>query len=91
VQLDLTLYRNQIQNYIYQQPRPDAPVLTVRGAFPLIEYTATDARLQELIFPPRCVQLTHWRINFVTLVLRARNLRTADWLIWMPLTAYRMS
>lgn len=84
VQLDLTLYRNKIQNFIYQQPRPDAPVLTIRGAFPLIEYTATDARLQGLDFSSTLRPLNPLAYTFRYSLLRARNLRTADWLIWMP-------
>lgn len=83
LQLDLTLYRNHIQHYIYQQPRPDDPVQTIRGAFPLIEYTATDALLQgmDLSSALHLGPVTH---NFRLALLRAKNLRTDDWLIWMP-------
>jgi iron complex outermembrane recepter protein len=83
LQLDLTLYRNSIQNYIYQQPKPDAPVQTIRGAFPLVEYNSTDALLQGMDFTStlNLNPITHTlRLS----VLRAENKRIDDWLIWMP-------
>jgi iron complex outermembrane receptor protein len=82
--VDLTLYRNQIQNFIYQQPKPDEPVLTIRGAFPLIVYQATDALLQgadlALTLQP------HAQIAYTSkyALLRARNQSIDDWLIGMP-------
>ncbi len=36
--VDLLLYTNHIGDFIYQQPMPDSPVLTIAGAFPLIQY-----------------------------------------------------
>ena len=42
LQVDLDLYYNHIQNYIYLKPQ-SAPILTVRGAFPFFKYTQTDA------------------------------------------------
>ncbi len=83
-QADLTLYRNNIRNYIYQQPRPDDPVLTIRGAFPLIEYTATDALLQGVDFTSTFRPVASLSHTFRYSLLRAKNLRTNDWLIWMP-------
>jgi iron complex outermembrane recepter protein len=84
VQLELTLYNNHIRNFIYQQPRPDEPVLTIRGAFPLIEYTATDARLQGMDFSSTLRPVTPLAYTFRYSILRASNLDTGDWLIWMP-------
>lgn len=83
-QADLTLYRNSIRNYIYQQPRPDAPVLTIRGAFPLIEYTATDALLQGLDITATVRPIASISLTSRYSLLRARDLRRDDWLVWMP-------
>jgi len=41
--LEVAAYSNQINGFIYLQPR--APVLTIRGAFPAFNYNQTDARL----------------------------------------------
>jgi iron complex outermembrane receptor protein len=41
--LEVSTYRNQIDGFIYLEPR--APVQTIRGAFPAFTYSATRARL----------------------------------------------
>jgi iron complex outermembrane receptor protein len=84
VVIDLTLYRNHIRNFIFQQPRPNEPVLTIRGAFPKLEYLATDALLHGLDLTAT-FQL-HERLAATSRYagLRARNLRLDDWLIGMP-------
>jgi iron complex outermembrane receptor protein len=81
---DVTLYRNDIQDFIYQQPKPDEPVLTIRGAFPKIVYQATDALLQGGDLST-VVQL-HKQVSLSSKysVLRARNKQIDDWLIGMP-------
>lgn len=86
---DLLLYVNTIRDFIYQQPRPDAPVLTIAGAFPQIAFTQTDARLSGFdlttVFSPD--RRFDWQAKFS--VLQARNTTLDDWLILMP--ANRMS
>jgi iron complex outermembrane receptor protein len=84
LQLDINLYRNRIQNFIYQQPRPDDPVLTIRGAFPLIEYTATDALLSGADFTSTLRPMKFLGYTLRYSLLRARDISTDDWLIWMP-------
>jgi iron complex outermembrane receptor protein len=81
---DLSLYRNNIKNFIYQQPKPDEPVLTIRGAFPKIEYESTDALLQGLDFST--VFNLHQRLSLSSKysMLRVRNRNLDDWLIGMP-------
>jgi iron complex outermembrane receptor protein len=81
---DLTLYNNRINDYIYQQPVPDEPVLTIRGAFPKIVYRATDALFQgmdlstKLQFHPRMALASSYAL------LRARDRSRNDWLIGVP-------
>jgi iron complex outermembrane receptor protein len=86
---EVYLYRNNIRDFIFQQPQPDEPVLTIVGAFPLIRYKQTDAMLNGLdvsanylIAPP--LQLTS-RLS----LLRARNRQMNDWLILMPADRWR--
>ena len=81
---DLTLYRNDINNFIYQQPKPDEPVLTIRGAFPKIVYQSTDALLQGIDISTT-VQL-HKQLSLASKysMLRTRNKPMDDWLIGMP-------
>lgn len=81
---DLLGYINRINHFIYQQPQPATPVLTISGAFPLITYRQTDATLRGFdasawIKPVKNIE---WitRYSF----LAARNRTANDWLIWMP-------
>lgn len=81
---DLLLYSNNIRNFIYQQPRPGSPVLTIAGAFPLIEYTQTDAVLSGFDVSASIKPLSSlvWVSKFS--FLHARNKRLNDWVILMP-------
>jgi len=81
---EISVYRNRINNFIYQQPRPNDPVLTIRGAFPLLTYQATDALLQGMDMTLAYQPFDRFRVEGRYSMLRARNLRTGDWLILMP-------
>lgn len=82
--LEVTLYRNDIENFIYQQPKPDEPVLTIRGAFPKIVYQATDALLQGMDVSATIQLFKPVSLASRYALLRARNKRLDDWLIGMP-------
>jgi iron complex outermembrane receptor protein len=81
---ELSLYNNRINNFIYQQPVPDQPVLTVSGAFPLLRYKQNDANLRGLDLSTRWEIIKHvdWEFNYN--LLRAKNIDSSDWLIRMP-------
>lgn len=81
---ELTLYRNDIKNFIYQQPKPDEPVLTIRGAFPKIVYESTDALLQGIDLSTVVALHKQLVLSSKYSMLRARNRLRADWLIGMP-------
>ena len=84
VSFELSLYRNSIQNFIYQRPVPNEPVLTIAGAFPKWVYEQTDAVLQGFDFSST-IQL-HKRVQWINKysLLRAKNVSANDWLIRMP-------
>ena len=84
VVVDVTLYNNRIHNFIYQQPYPDEPVLTIAGAFPKIVYEQADASLQGLDISAvvKPIKQLEWQGKFS--MLRARNTEANDWLILMP-------
>jgi len=81
---DVTFYSNNIRHFIYQQPKPDDPVLTIRGAFPRIEYKATDALLQGIDASASWQFHKQWMLSSKYALLRARNKQINDWLIGMP-------
>ena len=83
-QLDVLLYVNLISNFIYQQPRPNNPVLTIAGAFPLIEYQQTNAQLTgfDISTSVKALPNLNWQTKLSALY--ARNTSINDWLIFMP-------
>ncbi len=81
---DLLLYSNSIRDFIYQQPRPENPVLTIAGAFPLIEYQQTDALLSGFDASASVKPLSNFEWESKLSVLYAKNTSINDWLILMP-------
>jgi len=81
---DLLLYANSIRDFIYQQPRPENPVLTIAGAFPLIEYQQTDALLSGFDASASVKPLSNFEWESKLSFLYARNTSIKDWLILMP-------
>lgn len=81
---DLLVYTNAIRDFIYQQPRPENPVLTIAGAFPLIEYKQTNARLSGLDATATLKTIAAFEWQSKLSVLYARNIAAGDWLILMP-------
>ncbi len=79
----LTIYRNRIGDFIFLEPQ-EQPKLTIRGAFPSFRYTQTDAQLSGIDWN------VDWRLAKAIGVgtggslLRAKDIETDDWLIFMP-------
>ncbi|RYF88519.1 MAG: TonB-dependent receptor, partial [Chitinophagaceae bacterium] len=81
---ELNIFSNHINDFIYQQPKPDDPVLTIAGAFPLLVYQQNDARLQGMDLSTKWSPFKHfdWELSYS--MLRAKNRDSSDWLIRMP-------
>lgn len=81
---DVNIYNNYINNFIYEQPFPDEPVLTIAGAFPKIKYQQTDAVLRgaDISATVAIFKQLYW--NAKLSFLRATNKKINDWLILMP-------
>lgn len=84
VNFDLNVYRNDIKHFIYQQPKPDEPVLTIAGAFPKMLYQQNDVLLQGIDFSSRILVSKQLNWDFKYSMLRAKNTDKNDWLIRMP-------
>ncbi len=78
-----SVYLSRISNYIYLEPLAE-PRLTVRGAFPVFRYTQTDARLAGA--DASLAYQLDGRLTFRSKasLVRARDLRRNDYLIYMP-------
>ena len=81
---DVLLYSNSIKDFIYQQPMPDNPVLTIAGAFPLIEYKQTNAVLNGFDISATAKPVPAIEVISKFSFLKARNKTLNDWLILMP-------
>ncbi len=81
---DVTLYNNAINNFIYQQPKPDDPVLTIAGAFPKIKYQQADALLTGSDIALSYEFVKNLQLTSNVSLLRAYNNSIDDWLISMP-------
>lgn len=81
---ELSLYNNYIADFIYQQPEPDEPVLTIAGAFPKIKYEQTNAVLRGIDAAFNYHFLKRLALSSKASVLRAYNRKIDDWLIMMP-------
>jgi iron complex outermembrane receptor protein len=80
----MSVYRNDIRDFIYRQPVPDEPVLTIAGAFPLIRYQQTHAVLTGLDASITVLPFSRMQWTSRASILRARNKTLRDWLILMP-------
>lgn len=78
----LTLYGDRIGHYIYL--RPDGYELTIRGAFPVFRYVATDAWLHgaDLTLEYRIDRA--WSLRDRSSIVRGRDRVRDEWLFLMP-------
>ncbi len=79
---ELTFYADRINSFIYL--RPNGVELTIRGAFPVFQYVATDAFLYGLDAMLQYRLSRHWSLRSKTSLVRGRDLVRDEWLIQMP-------
>jgi iron complex outermembrane receptor protein len=79
---ELSLYQQQFQNFIYQQP--DGIERTIRGSFPRLSYTETPVRLRgaDLSLAYQATVGFQWSAKGAW--LDSRNLRDGQPMIYMP-------
>lgn len=79
---DLTIYADRINDFIYL--RPAGTQLTIRGAFPVFNYVATDAFLHGLDATLVYNLTPKWSIRSKASLVRGRDLVRNEWLFQMP-------
>ncbi len=87
--IQLNVYRNIIDDFIYTQPKPDEPVLTITGAAPKIEYQQTDATLTGADVSVIYHFIPNIQFTSAASVLYARNKLINDRMILMPADRWR--
>ncbi len=81
---ELNLHYNNLQNFIFQQPIPNAPVLTIAGAFPKIEWQQTNAFFTG-VDATVIYQINNWvQIKTKVNYLYAKNKIAKDFMIGVP-------
>ncbi|MBK7943812.1 MAG: TonB-dependent receptor [Flavobacteriales bacterium] len=82
LRIDATVHASRIKGFIYL--RPDGTRLTIRGAFPVFRYTATDALMGGLDASAtlKLSKRFAWRMRGST--VHARDQRRDEWLFLMP-------
>ncbi len=83
LKMQLDLYQNFIQNFIYLRP-DSVPVLTIRGAFPAFNYAQTNARLQGIDLFLSYEMTKKFQLETKNSWLQAYNLSDKMPLILMP-------
>ncbi|MBK7870007.1 MAG: TonB-dependent receptor [Saprospiraceae bacterium] len=81
--ISLNLYYNNIQDFIYLNPR-EQPQLTIRGAFPAFDYRQADARIMGLDWGLDYEFIPDWTIESGISLLRSWNRTLDDYLVFMP-------
>ncbi len=79
---DITLYADRIRDFIYL--RPVGVQLTIRGAFPVFQYVATDAFLHGMDATVHYRVTPTWSVRSRTSLVRGRDVTKNEWLFQMP-------
>lgn len=82
LRIDATLHAARIDDYIYQ--RPDGTRLTIRGAFPVFRYTATDAMIMGADLSVQGRLGKGFTAALKGSMVRGRDRVQGDWLFLMP-------
>ena len=80
-------YINYFHHYIYLKP-DSLPVQTIQGAFPAFTYTQVNALFQGIDLSITYNISNHFTLISKTSVVRARNLTTNEWLVYIPADRY---
>jgi iron complex outermembrane receptor protein len=82
LRIDATLHAARIDDYIYQ--RPDGTRLTIRGAFPVFRYTATDAVISGADLSVQARLGKGFTAVLKGSTVHGRDMVQGDWLFLMP-------
>jgi iron complex outermembrane receptor protein len=86
-----SLYTYLFKNFIYYQPSPSGVELTVRGAFPVFEYTQNNAMISGADAVLQYSLSASSVLKARGMAVRGRNTATHDWLIYMPADRVELS
>lgn len=80
---EITAYHNEFKNFIYLNPT-NALELTIRGAFPVFNYTQANARISGMDMKADYDLNRYFSVLLKGMMVRAWNYNIKDYLIYMP-------
>ena len=86
---DITLFHDRISDFIYL--RPTGLRLTIRGAFPVFTYVATDVRMHGLDASAQLRFTERWAFRSQFSIVRSRDQLADEWLFLTPSDRLRNS
>lgn len=89
IQIELSGYANFIYNYIYL--KPTGITQNLRGTYPYLRYTQTDALFLGLDLTASWRPAKQWTINPKASLIRASDARNNDFLVFIPSNKYELS
>lgn len=88
LKMEATAYANTIFNYIFLQPR--GVTTNVRGTYPYLRYTQTDALFVGLDAEVSYTLSERWLLNARTSLLSATDIRNNDYLVYIPSNRFEL-
>ena len=80
---ELTVYQTRIRDFLYQSPILP-PVVNIRGVLASWQFQQTDATLRGLDLSGSYQLAARWQLAGKVAVVRGRDTRQDEWLIFMP-------
>lgn len=91
INANLDVFTQVISDYIYSQPNPDSTRQTIRGTFPIFDYTQANAFFYGLDYSMDIRLAENWKYELGIAIVRAKNTSTDEYLPYIPSDRYRQS
>lgn len=87
----LDIFTQMIDDYIYSEPTPDSTRQTIRGTFPLFQYTQANALFYGLDYTMDINVARDWTYELGVAIVRAKNTSDDEYLPYIPTDSYRQA
>lgn len=91
VNANLDLFTQVISDYIYSHPNPDSTRQTIRGTFPIFDYSQANALFYGLDYSMDIRLNANWKYELGIALVRAKNTTADTYLPYIPSDKYRQA
>lgn len=91
VHANIDVFAQVISDYIYSQPNPDSTRQTIRGTFPLFQYTQANAIFYGLDYNMSINIAANWKYELGIALVRAKDIDSKEYLPYIPSDKYRQA